>query len=267
MIAECENNRRGISAVSIQTPEELAAMRAAGRVVRLMLEAMKAAARSGITTAELDRIGGEVMVKNGARSGPSLVYKFPGVNCISVNDEIVHGVPSGRKLRNGDLLKLDVTIQLHGYMADAAETVVVGEDKGGAPASSLGNRLAASARRAFEEAMRVARAGNRVLEIGRAVETAVEADGFHVIRDLCGHGIGRTIHEKPSVPNWPDPAASSVLTEGLVITVEPIIASKSGRSVLARDGWTVRTADRGLAAHYEHTLMITNEEPVLITAA
>jgi methionyl aminopeptidase len=115
--------------------------------------------------------------------------------------------------------------------------------------------------------MQVAHAGNRVLDIGRAVESAVRADGFHVIRDLCGHGIGHTIHEGPSVPNWPDPSASSFLTEGLVITVEPIIASKSGRTSLAKDGWTVRTADRGLAAHYEQTLMITKDEPILLTAA
>jgi methionyl aminopeptidase len=253
--------------LSIQTPEELAAMRAAGRVVRLMLEAMKGAARSGVTTAELDRIGGDVMVKNGARSGPSLVYQFPGVSCISVNDEVVHGVPSGRKLRNGDLLKLDVTIQLDGFMADAAETVIVGEDPASASSSGLGSRLAASAQRAFREAMQVARAGNRVQDIGRAVEKCVTTDGFHVIRDLCGHGIGHTIHERPSVPNWPDPSASSLLTEGLVITVEPIIASKSGRTTLAKDGWTVRTADRGLAAHYEHTLVITTDEPMLLTAA
>jgi len=253
--------------LSIQTPEELAAMRAAGRVVRLMLEAMKAAARSGITTAELDRIGGVVMLKNGARSGPSLVYQFPGVSCISVNDEVVHGVPSGRKLRNGDLLKLDVTIQLDGFMADAAETVIVGENPPAAAASGLGNRLAAAAERAFHAAMQVARAGNRVQDIGGAVEKCVLGDGFFVIRDLCGHGIGRTIHERPSVPNWPDPSASSVLTEGLVITVEPIIASKSGRTTLAKDGWTVRTADRGLAAHYEHTLMITKDQPILLTAA
>lgn len=253
--------------MSIQTPEELAAMRAAGRVVRLMLEAMKAAARSGMTTADLDRIGGDVMVKHGARSGPSLVYQFPGVSCISVNDEVVHGVPSGRKLRNGDLLKLDVTIQLDGFMADAAETIIVGEAPAVASASALGNRLASAAEHAFHAAMQVARAGNRVQDIGRAVEKCVTGDGFYVIRDLCGHGIGHTIHERPSVPNWPDPSASSVLTEGLVITVEPIIASKSGRTTLARDGWTVRTADRGLAAHYEHTLVITQDQPILLTAA
>ena len=253
--------------MSIQTPEELAAMRAAGRVVRLMLEAMKAAARSGITTAELDRIGSDVMIRNGALSGPTIVYNFPGVSCISVNEEVVHGVPGSRKLRNGDLLKLDVTIQLDGYMADAAETVIVGHDPAAASPQALGNRLAASAQRAFHDAMQVARAGNRVRDIGRAVESAVRADGFFVIRDLCGHGIGRTIHEKPSVPNWPDPSASSVLTEGLVITVEPIIASRSGRTSLAKDGWTVRTVDRGLAAHYEHTLVITKDQPMLLTAA
>ncbi len=253
--------------MSIQSPEELAAMRAAGRVVRMMLEAMKEAARSGITTAELDHIGGDVMRANDAVSGPTVVYQFPGVSCISVNDEIVHGIPSGRKLRNGDLLKLDVTIQKDGYMADAAETMIVGAEAATTGPTAIGSQLVDCSRNAFYKAMEVARAGNRVIDIGRAVEAEVRSCGFHVIRDLCGHGIGRTIHEKPSIPNWADPSASSVLTEGLVITVEPIIASRSGRSLLAKDGWTVKTADRGLAAHYEHTLVITKDEPVLLTAA
>ncbi|MGA8109642.1 MAG: type I methionyl aminopeptidase [Acidobacteriaceae bacterium] len=256
--------------MSITTPEELAALRASGRIVRLMLEAMKAAVRSGITTRDLDDIGAQVMRDHGAVSGPVTVYQFPGVSCISVNDEIVHGIPSDRRLRNGDLLKLDVTIQKDGFMADAAETVIVGAPASHSPEDApagLGPRLAACAQRAFVHAMQAARAGNRVLDIGRVVEREVAASGFHVIRDLCGHGIGRTIHEKPSVPNWPDPAAHDFLTEGLVITVEPIIASKSGRSVLAKDGWTVRTADRGLAAHYEHTLVITKDQPILLTAA
>jgi methionyl aminopeptidase len=250
--------------MSISTPEELAALRESGRIVRLMLEAMKAAARSGITTSQLDFIGADVMRAHGAVSGPITVYDFPGVSCISVNDEIVHGIPSGRKLRNGDLLKLDVTIQKNGFMADAAESIIVGPP---VTLSAIGSRLAACAQRAFAQAMQVARAGNSVRDIGRAVEQEVTADGFHVIRDLCGHGIGRTIHEKPTVPNWPDPAASDLLTEGLVITVEPIIASRSGRTVLDHDGWTVRTADRGLAAHYEHTLVITKNEPMLLTTA
>ncbi len=250
--------------MSIHTPEELAAMRESGRIVRLMLEAMKSAARSGVTTGQLDEVGGEVMRRNGAVSGPTTVYQFPGVSCISVNDEIVHGIPSDRRLRNGDLLKLDVTIQKDGFMADAAETVIVGPPT---TQSSIGSRLAACAQRAFHEATQVARAGYRVRDIGRVVEKEVTTSGFYVIRDLCGHGIGRTIHEKPSVPNWPDPAASEFLTEGLVITIEPIIASRSGKSLLAKDGWTVRTADHGLAAHYEHTLVITKDRPLLLTAA
>ena len=247
--------------MSIKTPEELEKMKAAGQIVRRMLDAMKSAVRSGITTGELDAIGAETMRQNGARSAPALVYGFPGVSCISVNDEIVHGIPGRRKLRNGDLLKLDVTIEKDGFMADAAETIVVGE------ASPLGQLLASCARRAFEKSLAAARAGNRIHEIGRAIETEVRNSGFFVIHELCGHGIGRTIHEEPSVPNYADPMARQLLTEGLVITIEPIIASQSSKAFLARDGWTMRTADRGLAAHHEHTLMITNSEPLLLTAA
>jgi len=247
--------------MSIKTPEELEGMKAAGRVVRRMLEAMKHAARSGVTTAELDAVGAEVMHGHGARSAPALVYGFPGVSCISVNDEIVHGIPGKRRLRDGDLLKLDVTIEKDGFMADAAETIVVGDG------SQIGQRLADCTRRAFKQALHAARAGNAVLEIGRAVEAEVRRSGFFVIHQLCGHGIGRTIHEQPSVPNFADPQAKQVLTEGLVITIEPIIASQSSRAFLARDGWTMRTADRGLAAHHEHTLMITKDKPLILTAA
>ena len=247
--------------MSIKTPEELEGMKAAGRIVRKMLSAMKQAARSGIATGELDHIGAEVMREYGARSAPALVYGFPGVSCISVNEEIVHGIPGKRRLRDGDLLKLDVTIEKDGYMADAAETVVIGN------ASQIGQRLATCAERAFTAALSAARAGNRVGEIGRAVEAEVRRSGFFVIHQLCGHGIGRTIHEKPSVPNFADPEARQILTKGLVITIEPIIGSQSSGAFLSRDGWTMRTPDRGLAAHYEHTLMITDGEPLLLTAA
>jgi methionyl aminopeptidase len=247
--------------VSINGPEELAGMRAAGDVVRKMIESMKKHVRPGLTTAELDAIGGEVMRLEGAQSAPALVYGFPGVNCISVNEEAVHGVPTNREIREGDLVKLDVTVEKNGFMADAAVTVAVGE----VPEES--RRLIACAERAFEKAMLVARAGFRVSEIGRVVEREVRRNGFSVIRDLGGHGIGRTIHEEPRVPNYADPEASQILTEGLVITVEPIIAAGSGRAIVAKDGWTVKTADGRPSAHYEHTLVITKREPILLTAA
>ena len=246
--------------MSITGPDELAGMRAAGAIVRRMLEAMKRAVRSGITTAELDEVGAIVMREHGAQSAPQLVYKFPGVNCISLNDEAVHGIPANREVQAGDLVKLDVTIEKDGFMADAAETVGVGK------VSEEGQRLIACAERAFTKAMLVARVGFRVSDIGRVVEREVRRSGFSVIRDLGGHGIGRTIHEEPRVPNYADPQANQVLTEGLVITVEPIIAAGSGRAVVAKDGWTVRTADRRPSAHYEHTLVVTRREPILLTA-
>jgi methionyl aminopeptidase len=247
--------------MSINGPEELAGLRAAGMVVRLMLEAMREAVHPGITTAELDGVGADVMRQHGAQSAPALVYGFPGVSCISLNEEAVHGIPGPRALQDGDLVKLDVTIEKNGFMADAAVTVPVGE------VTRERQNLVACAERAFAKAMLVARAGFRVWEIGRAVEREVRRSGFSVIRDLGGHGIGRTIHEEPRVPNYPDMQANQILTEGLVITVEPIIAAGSGRSFTAKDKWTIVTADRRPSAHYEHTLVITNGAPLLLTAA
>lgn len=247
--------------MSITGPEEFEAMRAAGKVVRKVIEAMMEKVRPGVTTAELDAVGAAVMQEHGAQSAPKLVYNFPGANCISLNDEAVHGIPGERQVKEGDLLKLDVTVEKDGFMADAAVTVAVGS------VSEQNQELIACAERAFQKAMLVARAGFRVSDIGRAVEKEVRRCGFSVIRDLGGHGIGRTIHEEPRVPNYADPAANQILTEGLVITIEPIIAAGSGRAVVAKDGWTVLTADHRPSAHYEHTLVITKREPILLTAA
>lgn len=247
--------------MSIKNPEELAALRAVGKIVRLMLEAMQQAVRPGISTRALDDIGAQTMRQHGARSAPAMVYGFPGVNCISINEEAVHGIPGSRILREGELVKLDVTVEKDGLMADAAVTVPVGT------VSDEDRRMISCAERAFRKAMLVTRAGFRVFEIGRVIEREVRRDGFSVIRDLSGHGIGRTIHEEPRVPNYPDPLASQILTEGLVITVEPIIAAGSGRALVAKDGWTIRTADRSRSAHYEHTIVITKGQPILLTAA
>jgi methionyl aminopeptidase len=246
--------------MSIDHPSQLEALKAAGKIVRLMLERMKEHARPGVTTKELDEIGAEVMEKNGARSAPSTVYGFPGTNCISVNDEAVHGIPSGRILSEGDLVKLDVTIEKDGFMADAAETVPVGR------VDEIKLKLMTCARKAFEKSLAAAKAGNRVNEIGRMVEREVRRNGFFVIRELEGHGIGRTIHEPPSVPNFADPRACQILKNGMVLTVEPIIAAGVGNIILDKDGWTIRTTDRSPSAHYEHTMVITAGQPILLTA-
>lgn len=247
--------------MSIGSESELRAMKAAGEVVRRALQEMKAAVRAGVTTRELDEICERVMNASGARSGPVMVYKFPGASCISVNDEVVHGIPGKRVLEEGDLAKLDVTLEKDGFLADAAVTVAVGE------VSSIARRLARCAEQAFWAAMEAARTGNTVRDIGRAVERVVQKDGFSVVRELSGHGIGRTIHESPSVPNYDEPRARTKLTKGLVITVEPIISAGRGDVFTAPDGWTVKTSDRKLAAHFEHTIVITDGAPLILTAA
>lgn len=244
----------------VKTAEEFEGMRRAGSIAREILNTMEQATRPGITTAELDDLGTTVMRRRGARSAPAMVYGFPGANLISINDEAVHGIPGKRTIRDGDLVKLDVTIEKDGFIADCAETVAVGN------ATEKDRRLVSCARRAFEKALRVARSGYPISEIGRVVEEEVRKDGFSVIRKLGGHGVGRTIHEEPSVPNFADRTANTVLEEGLVITIEPIIASGFGRSYLDDDGWTIRTADRSRTAHYEHTIMITKDRPILFTA-
>jgi methionyl aminopeptidase len=245
--------------MSIDSEGALAGMAQVGRLVARTLHAMKAAVEPGITTGALDEVGGRFLRAHGARSAPQMAYRFPGYTCISVNDEIVHGVPGPRRLTPGDVVKIDVTAELDGFIADAAVTVTV------PPASGEARRLVRAARAAFVKAARVATAGVRVAEIGRAIETEVRRRGFDVVRELSGHGVGRRIHEPPTVPNFYSPFTRGTLTEGLVLAVEPIICARSSPVVEETDGWTLRTGNRSLAAHVEHTIVITNGPPLILT--
>jgi methionyl aminopeptidase len=247
--------------MSIKSHLELDKLRVIGKIVRKALDDMAAALCPGITTAELDEIGAKVLAEHGAESAPPKVYGFPAAVCISVNDEAIHGIPGDRSLQTGDLVKLDLVAEKDGFFADAAVTVKVGE------VSPEADALVQCAESAFRHAAKVARVGNRCYDIGRAVEGEVRRCGFNVMRELCGHGVGRAIHEEPSVPNYHEPRCRSRLTNGLVITIEPIIAAGLGRGELQQDKWTIRTADRSLSAHYEHTVLITKGEPILLTAA
>jgi methionyl aminopeptidase len=229
--------------------------------VALALREIKEALEPGMTTAELDSVGAEVFERHGARSAPRMVYGFPGVNLISLNDEAVHGVPGGRVIEAGDLVKIDVTAEVAGYVAEAAVTVALSS---GPP---VHEELRKCAELAFARAASVARAGSPVNKIGRVVETAVRRRGFAVLTGLSGHGVGRTIHEPPTIPNYFDRRLDLPLTKGLVITIEPIIAAGSDRTVERQDGWTVRTADGSPAAHHEHTIVITKGSPIVLTAA
>lgn len=247
--------------MSIDNEEDLRGMEAAGAAVAETLRELRAFVRPGVTTGELDALAAETLARHGARSAPRLVYDFPGTICISVNDEAVHGIPGRRELHPGDLVTLDVTAELRGYFADAAITVPV------PPVSPRATALVEAAEAAFWRGADAARAGTPLREVGRAVEREVRSRGFHVLRDLCGHGIGRSIHEAPSVLNYYDPRDRTVLSDGLVLALEPIVATGTERTRLARDGWTVRSADGSLAAHFEHTIVVRPGAPLILTAA
>jgi methionyl aminopeptidase len=211
--------------MSIESAADMGGLRDVGRITGLTLDALEKHVAVGVTTAELDEVAARLFAEH------------------------------------GDLVKLDVTAEKNGYIADAARSVVV------SPESDTARRLVLCARAAFEAALAVARAGNRVNEIGRAVDREVRRHGFTVLRELTGHGVGRTIHEEPAVPNFFDRSQRDVLTEGLVLTIEPLISAGSSKSVQDADGWTIRTRDGSLAAHHEHTLVITRQDPLILTAA
>ncbi|MBE2316802.1 type I methionyl aminopeptidase [Solirubrobacter sp. CPCC 204708] len=244
--------------MSIDSPDELAGLRAAGRVVAETIREVARRVRPGISTGELDEVAAQVFARFGARSGPQLDYDFPGTICLSVDDEAVHGIPGPRRLREGQLLKIDVTAELDGFYADACRTVPVGRVR------PREQRLMAASQSALKRGLEAAVAGVNVGVVGKAVNDEVRRRGFSVIEELAGHGIGRRIHEEPNVPNidWDGPT----LTDGLVITIEPIIAAGTGAVYQHSDGWTIKTYDRKPAAHFEHTLVVTESAPILVTA-
>ncbi|HEX3874456.1 MAG TPA: type I methionyl aminopeptidase [Solirubrobacteraceae bacterium] len=247
--------------MSTDWPEQVQGLRRAGRLVAATLDALTGAVEPGVTTAELDRIAAKLFAASGARSGPILTYGYPGSICVSVDDEVVHGVPGRRVLRKGQLVTLDVAAELDGYHADAAITVPVGS------VDQRARDLIAAAGAALAAGIRAAEPGNTLRDIGAAVETTTRAHGFRVFRELTGHGIGRRMHEDPTVVNWPDPAATTRLAAGMVFTIEPMIGAGDTRIRLARDGWTIRTVDRSRTAHAEHTIMVTDDGPIILTTS
>jgi methionyl aminopeptidase len=246
--------------MSVDTPEQLDGLKKTGRLVALTLRSLRAAVAPGITTGQLDAMARSIFLAHGARSGPILTYGYPGAVCISVDDEVVHGIPGTRRLRRGQLVTLDVAAELDGYHADAAITVAVGK------ADPQATRLIAATRAALAAGIRAAQPGAALRDVGAAVERTARHHGFRVFRELTGHGIGRAMHEDPTVPNWPAPHATERLTPGVVFTIEPMLASGSTRLALDRDGWTIRSQDGSRSAHEEHTIMVADNGPVVLTS-
>lgn len=245
--------------MTVECDKDIEGLRAIGRIVDEILGLLRAEVRPGVTTAQLDAMAGDWLVERGARPTPKDVFDFPGNLCISVNDEIVHGIPSERVIVPGDLVKLDLTADKDGYVADATRMVAV------APVAREIAKLARCAEVALAKGLEQARAGRRVRDIGRAVQAEVDKQGFRVILPLTGHGVGRAVHEPPNVPNFDDPGANMRLHEGLVITIEPIIALGRPAIRKLRDGWTIKTCDGSCSAHFEQTIMVTKGAPEVLT--
>lgn len=244
----------------VRTDYDLYGMRGIGGIVAEVLDRLCLAAVPGMTTGRLDELAGLFLDEFGASPTPLKEYGFPGRVCVSVNDEVVHGVPGSRVLREGDLLKLDLTADKLGFVADATRMVAL------APADDLSLRLAESAKKACLAAVAAAREGVTLNSLGGVIEKSVARDGFRVIRELCGHGIGRRVHEEPEVPNYPDGCNPSVLRGGMVITIEPIISAGTVSLLRLADGWTLATADRARSAHYEETVVVGGEGCEIVTA-
>ena len=240
-------------------------MREAGRIVAEVLAACRAAVRPGVTTGELDRVAADILKKRKATSnfkgyGVPVLPPFPGVICTSVNDQIVHGIPGKRKLKEGDIVSIDAGAIVEGWHADAAITVPVGEI---APDAG---KLIAVTEEALRRAIAAAQVGKRLGDIGATVQRWVESQGFAIVRNYVGHGIGRAMHEEPQVPNYGAPDRGLQIKEGLCIAIEPMVNIGGAETRTLADRWTVVTADSSLSAHFEHTLWCTAAGPVVLTA-
>jgi len=243
--------------MTVGCTSELEGLKQIGAIVRGAIAECGKGARPSVRTRELDAIAAEYLARHGARSAPLLAYNFPGHACVSVNDEAAHGIPGDRLLREGDLVNIDVSAEKDGFFADSGASFPVGR------VSQRARRLCDHTRVALERAMEQARAGAPVREIGRAVTKVARNGALRVIGDLCGHGVGRALHEEPSIPNVP--YSDDILHEGLVITIEPFLTTGSGHIKQDRDGWTLRTTDGGWVAQYEHTMVITRGAPIVVT--
>jgi len=240
---------------------ELEQMREAGRLVGEVLTELAAAVAPGMSTADLDELAEKRIRQAGATPAFKGYHGYPATICASINDEVIHGIPSGRRVLNeGDIISIDVGASLDGYFGDSALTLPVG--KISEPAAALLRVTEEALYKAIDEA----KSGNRVSDIGHAVQKHVEAYGFSVVREFVGHGIGQRMHEEPQIPNYGEPGHGPRLAEGMVLAIEPMVNAGTAAVKVLADGWTAVTRDKSLSAHFEHTVAVTAGEPWILTA-
>lgn len=247
--------------MSIESEKDLQGLRKAGKVVAYVRDAMLKMIHPGVTTEALDQLAERLLAVHGARSAPRKDYNFPGATCISVNNVVAHGIPGAYVIRAGDLVNVDVSAELDGYYADTGATVVV------EPCSDLKSRLCECSKYTLDEGLKTVRAGRKISEIGRAMHRYAKKHGFTVIKNLAGHGTGRRLHEEPhNILNYFDPFNEETMTPGLVLAIESFVSSGAEFVVEGDDGWALQTPDRSFVAQFEHTVMVTQDGPVVMTA-
>ena len=245
--------------IIIKNNKEIDLMRSAGKIVAETLLLVEEKVRPGITTAEIDRIAEEFITKHGAKPSFKGLYGFPASLCISVNEQVVHGIPGGYVLKDGDIISVDCGAHFNGFHGDAARTFGVGN------INKEAERLINVTRESFFKGIEYAKVGNRLTDISHGIQSYVEAEGFSVVRDFVGHGIGRVVHEDPEVPNYGQPGRGPKLVEGMALAVEPMVNVGSYKVKTLKDNWTVVTSDGSLSAHYENTIVILPDGPEILT--
>ncbi len=245
--------------ITLKSPREIEIMRESNRIVAQILTSLKDAIRPGITTKELDRMAEELTKEKGAVPAFKGYSGYPATLCVSVNEEIVHGIPGPRRLREGDLASLDMGVKYRGYYGDAAITVPVGR------VNQKAKRLLEVTKEALDRAIAVATPGNRLSDISSAIQSYAEGEGFSVVREFVGHGIGKRLHEGPQIPNYGPPHRGPFLKVGMVLALEPMVNMGTWKAELLPDGWTAVTADSSLSAHFENTIAITTNGPLILS--
>lgn len=255
-------NREEAYIMICNTDKDLEGLKAAGRAVALTIAGMREQVKPGMTTRELDEIGAALLKGFGARSAPQVTYDFPGATCISINEEAAHGIPGSRVIHPGDLINIDVSAELNGYYGDAGASFQL------PPYNDAIQKLCVNAEETMMAVVTHLRAGMKVNEIGRVMEAEAKARGYKLVRNLCSHGIGKSLHDKPhEILPYYEPRITTTLKEGQVITVEPFLSTGAEYVHQQPDGWTLSVVDDSRVAQYEHTLIVTKGEPIILTKA
>ncbi len=248
--------------IELRNSEEIKAIARSGKIVGKVLQRIKEFVRPGITTKDIDDLAMKSVKEMGARPAFLGYHGYPAAVCVSVNSEVIHGIPSRKRIiKAGDIVSVDFGVELNGFYGDAAISVAAGT------VSNTAKKLLRVTEEALYKGIAMAVPGNRVSDISNAIQCHVEENGFSVVRDFVGHGIGKKLHEEPPVPNFGKPGQGPVLEAGMVLAIEPMVNEKGWQVIMLDDEWTVKTADSGLSAHYEHTIAVTEKEPLILTLA